>query len=192
MPQVREIILASASPRRRDLLKLCGLKFKVIPADVDESLLPDEAPEDSIKRLSLMKAERIAVQYPSACVIGADTGVVLDGEVFGKPTSVKHAKEIITRIHGTTHQVVGAFSIVCIEDDIKITRSHITKVTFMPMTPIEIEAYVATGEPMDKAGACDIQGTGMQFVESIEGSYSNIVGLNISSVMHELKLLYQL
>jgi septum formation protein len=188
----RDIILASASPRRSELLKLCGVSFKVIVADIDESILPAETPEQAIRRLSLSKAERIAVQYPKAYVIGADTDVVLDGEVFGKPSSMLHAKEMLSRLQGRTHHVIGAFSIICIETDIRITRFYSTEVTFVPMSPVEIEAYVATKEPLDKAGAYAIQGHGMQYIENIRGSYSNVVGLNVTALMHELKLLYQL
>ncbi|MGI6524576.1 MAG: Maf family protein [Bdellovibrionota bacterium] len=186
---VRELILASASEMRSELLKVCGVSFKVCPADIDETTFPEETPLDAIKRLALTKAKVISAKYPDAYVIGADTDVVIDGEVLGKPLCAERAEEMLHRLQGREHSVIGSFAIVCKTKPLEVVESSVTKVKFLPMTPAEIRGYVETGEPLNKAGACSIQGCGMQFISEICGSYSNVIGLDVAALLKKMKTL---
>ncbi len=175
------VILASQSPRRRDLLTLIGIPHEVRPADVDESVHPDEAPVPHCERLARSKAATLAEQHPDALVIGCDTIVVLDGDILGKPESPDEAHRSLTRLSGRTHTVFTAVAV----SRHGVTRSAVesVSVTFRPLTPEQITAYVATGEPMDKAGAYGIQGYGATIVERIDGDYFAVMGLPLGRMI---------
>lgn len=185
-PDIR-LILASASPRRRELLTECGLKFDVVVSDVDETVGAGETPQALVQRLSKEKAMVVAEQFPQAWVLGADTDVVLNGEVFGKPTDRDNAIEMMNRLQGSIHEVWGAFTLLNKESGVKITESVMTQVRMMELTATQVEAYVDTGEPMDKAGGYAIQGVGAHLIVAIHGSYTNVVGLNLSGVVSALR-----
>jgi len=166
-----------------------GLQFEVQVSDVDETPLASESPEEMVRRLAHAKAYKIAEANPNAFVIGADTTVVLGDQILGKPESHEDAVRMLSLIQGRTHTVWGAFSIINLEEETTHLETHSSRVLMCTMDQAQINSYVNTGEPMDKAGSYAIQGIGLQFVSAIEGSYSNIVGLNISALMRALKLL---
>ncbi|MGV0886813.1 Maf-like protein [Acinetobacter venetianus] len=169
------IILASSSPRRKELLKQLGLVFETFSPDVDESVLVGESVEIYVERLARLKAETVLQSYPDAIVIAADTSLSFDGQIIGKPESKQHAFDIWRQLSGQWHDV---FSGVCIATTTE-RRSIVvqTQVQMMQLSPIEMEKYWATGEPVGKAGAYAIQGVAGQFIPQIRGSYSNVVGL---------------
>lgn len=169
------IVLASASPRRAELLKQIGLSFGVRPADVDETTKPGESALQYVERLAREKARAVAVEQPDAIVIGSDTSVVLAGRILGKPVDRKDAAEMLGQLSGTTHQVMTAVAIATADSFESCVVT--TDVRFRHLSGKETEAYVATGEPMDKAGGYGIQGRGGIFVEELRGSYSAVVGL---------------
>ena len=175
------IILASQSPRRVHLLKQIGLTFSVQPSTVIEEINPAHSSEENVTRLSLHKAEDIAKRNEQGIVIGADTIVVIDGKVLGKPTSQQNAREMLHTLSGRTHTVYTGFAMV----DVKTKKSYIdsekTDVIFRQLTNKEIEDYVATGSPMDKAGSYGIQDDfGAVFIEKIVGDYYTVVGFPLS------------
>lgn len=173
-----DIILASGSPRRRELLTQMGLSFRVLVSDADETADKALPPAEQVSLISRRKAEAVAAEAgPDALVIAADTIVALDGEVMGKPHSREEAVQMLARLQGKTHQVYTGLTLQ--EGSRTETCVECTAVTFRPMTAAEIQAYVATGEPMDKAGAYGIQGFGGMFVEGIQGDYFNVMGLPI-------------
>ena len=169
------VILASQSPRRRELLTLVGIPHEVRPADIDESALPGELPEPHATRLARAKAATLARQHTDALVIAADTIVVIDGEILGKPRDRADASAMLGRLSGREHTVFTALAIARGAE----VRSSVERVevTFRALSPAEIEAYVATGEPMDKAGAYGIQGYGATVVERVDGDYFAVMGL---------------
>jgi septum formation protein len=169
------VILASQSPRRRELLSLIGIPHEVRPADVDETVLPDEAPVPHCERLARTKAETVAALEPSAITIGSDTIVVIDGDILGKPRDRAHAIDMLTRLSGRTHTVFTAVAVTYAGRTLSGVES--VTVTFRPLDAARIAAYVDTGEPMDKAGAYGIQGYGATNVERIEGDYFAVMGL---------------
>lgn len=175
-------VLASASPRRRDLLAAVGLKPEVAPADVDESVLEGEAPDVYGLRVATDKAR--AGGHPSA-VLAADTVVALDGRSLGKPASAEEAKAILQALSGRVHQVYTA--VVLLAQGELYQRLVTTEVRFRTLSSAEIEAYVGTGEPMDKAGAYGIQGQGGAMVAELRGSYSNVVGLPVEETLALLR-----
>lgn len=183
----KKLILASSSPRRRELLSMCGLVFDVIPADVDEESFNARPPEKLVRDLSFEKATVISRKNPEAAVIGADTIVVLDGEILGKPKDEAHAIQMLKRLQGKTHSVWGGFTILT--DGERLTETCETKVAFMKLSDQEIKAYVKTGEPLDKAGSYGAQGIGASFVERIDGSYTNVVGLPLRECISALRRL---
>jgi len=185
-PAVR-FVLASASPRRRDLLDAAGFTFDVDVADIDETRRGEEAPDDFAARLASEKAVRVAARHPSCPVIGADTIVVVDGDVLGKPRDADEAFAMLRRLSGRAHEVVTAVALV--SQGVVETRVSRTTVWFRPLADREVLDYVASGEPFDKAGAYAIQGRASRFIPRIEGSYSNVVGLPIGLVDELLKLL---
>jgi septum formation protein len=180
------IILASSSPRRKELLSQAGVAFTIIVSGCDETPVPGESAREMVERLAIVKAAVVADQHPHAYVIGADTTVCIDGEVLGKPESFEEACSMLRKIQGRTHEVLGGIAIINRSQALEKRWSHSTKVTMAPMSEEVIARYVRSGEPMDKAGSYAIQGLGLQFVDSVEGSYSNVVGLNISALMVEL------
>ena len=180
-----DIILASASPRRSELMTLAGFRFDVICADIDE-IVPEKAlPQEVVMSLALQKAQAVAKDHRKSAVVGSDTVVALDGKILGKPHSESEAAEMLRSLSGRIHKVFTGVAIVCGE---KVTSFfEETEVEFYPLTDQEILDYVATGEPMDKAGAYGIQGRGAVLVKRINGDYFNVMGLPISKVYRELK-----
>ena len=175
------VILASQSPRRRELLTLVGIAHEVRPADVDETPLPGEAPAPHAERLARSKAETLAVRHPDALVIAADTIVVIDGAILGKPRDIQDAAAMLGRLAGREHTVLTAVAVA------RAGRVHSAvervAVWFRALSSGEIAAYVATGEPMDKAGAYGIQGYGATIVERIDGDYFAVMGLPLLRVV---------
>ncbi len=170
------IILASQSPRRRELLHRIGIQnFEVRPAQGEETAPPGLAPGELVERLSRQKAAEIAAYAPEALVIAADTVVEAEGKILGKPHSEAQAAEMLALLSGNTHRVYTGLT-VC-QGEKSVTQHEITAVRFRPLSKAEITAYIATGEPMDKAGAYGVQGLGAALVERIEGDYFNVVGL---------------
>jgi septum formation protein len=170
-----DLFLASASPRRADLLRTLGLTFTVRAADVDESVRTGEDPAAYVERVARAKAAAVAAQEPAAVVVAADTTVVVDGRILGKPTDAADARTTLRALAGRTHEVLTA--VVAAGGERTASAVARTEVRFAPMTDAELDWYVATGEPLDKAGAYGIQGAGGLFVERIDGSYHNVVGL---------------
>ena len=174
------LVLASASPRRARLLAEAGYAFDVVPADIDERRLDDEAPATYVRRLAAAKAGAVAPGYPGRVVVGADTVVVIDGLVLGKPSDAADAAGMLGRLAGRRHVVLTGVSLV--RDAQSVDAVERTAVTFSSLDADRIRWYVGTGEPDDKAGAYAAQGIGSRFVERVEGSYTNVVGLPISIV----------
>jgi len=180
------LILASQSPRREYLLKQAGLQFKVVPSQVDESTVPMTSPESYVKLLAEQKAQDISRQYPDNYVIGADTIVLMDGTILGKPRSRDEARHMLARLSGKTHQVLTGFAVCCSAESFNFSDTVKTDVRFKNLAPEEIEWYIHTQEPFDKAGAYAIQGLGTFLVKSINGSYTNVVGLPVCEVIELL------
>jgi septum formation protein len=183
----RDLVLASASPRRRDILRTLGLSFVVDPAEVDETPAPGAAIDEVVRRLSLEKARSVAGRHRDALVIAADTLVELDGRILGKPESPEDARSMLASMSGRTHRV--ATGLVLLDAATGEERSGLveTQVSFRPMPSEEIEAYVSTGEPLDKAGSYGIQGLGAAFVERIHGDYYNVAGLPVAALNELLR-----
>lgn len=171
------IILASASPRRRELLALIGIAHEVRPADLDEAMLPGEAPADYVERVARDKAKAVAAQAPDAVIIAADTTVVLGEDVLAKPADAADAERMLARLSGHTHEVCTGVAVA--RAGTIVSAVERVAVTFRALTREEIRAYVATGEPMDKAGAYGIQGYGATIVERIDGDYFSVMGLGL-------------
>lgn len=184
--QHTKLILASKSPRRKYLLSQAGIEFDVIPSHVDESTMAMNEPGLYVRSLSEAKAKKIAGKYPDRWVIGADTIVLIDGQVLGKPEGKDAARKMLTRLSGQTHQVYTGFTICCVRLAKCFTDAIRTDVTFKQLSPNEIEWYIHTDEPFDKAGAYAIQGLGTFLVKSICGSYTNVVGLPVCEVIEHL------
>jgi septum formation protein len=178
---VRRLILASASPRRRELLSQIGVVFDVDAAHVDEG--------DDPRVNAVEKARAAAARHrgEDAVVLGADTEVVLDGSVLGKPGGEAHAREMLRRLSGRSHAVVTAYALVDCTTGRELVRSVETDVTFRHLTDDDIDAYVATGEPLDKAGAYGIQGRGAVLVDRVDGDYFNVVGLPLADLAAALR-----
>jgi len=176
-----KLVLASSSPRRAEVLAEAGFTFDAVAANVDESRQPSEEAEAYVRRLAEAKAQAVAGGVaPPAIVIAADTVVVLDGEVLGKPASGEDAARILRGLSGRTHQVLTGLAVLRIPEGAARVELETTQVSFAPLTETEIEAYVASGEPLDKAGAYAIQGRGGRFVARVEGCYFNVVGLPLA------------
>ena len=173
------LVLGSASPRRADLLRQIGLSFDVITSDVDETLLPGEDPSTYCKRIAHDKARDVASRCEGRVIIGADTVVVIDGGILGKPADESEARSMLEKLSGRTHTVITGVSVLERLTGECETFSVTSHVTFRTMNPEEIDRYIATGEPIGKAGAYAIQGKAAVFVRWISSSYSNIMGLPI-------------
>lgn len=187
---MQNIILASASPRRQELLSSVGIKFRVEPSNVDEEPIVDESPQEHVSRLASAKAKEVAgrvKQGDEVWVLGADTIVIIDGELLGKPEGRVEALHMLKKLSGRMHKVITGYSIYNPSRDEEIKRAVETTVKFKDLTDDEITGYVASGEPMDKAGAYAIQGLGAFMVEEIKGSYSNVVGLPVCQVVNDLE-----
>jgi len=183
-----KLILASSSPRRRELMTQAGFLFDVLAANIDETRRPNETPTDYVQRLALEKAGAIAALHPEAIVLGADTTVVLNGEVMNKPTNLADAERMLRALSGQTHQVHTGLAVVAGSS----TQSHVetTDVIFREITPAELAAYLASGDALDKAGAYGIQGYAARWIPRIEGDYFNVVGLPLSAVVGLLKTVH--
>lgn len=181
-----KIILASQSPRRRYLLERAGLKFSVIPSTVDEAVVSAGEPDRQVRALAEAKAADVAGRFPESWVIAADTIVVVEEQIFGKPRSEAEARDMLARLSGRTHQVLTGYCLCCRRRERRITESVATDVEFKQLSPVEIDWYIRTGEPFDKAGAYAIQGIGTFLVRRINGSYTNVVGLPVCEVIEHL------
>jgi septum formation protein len=184
-PIAQMLILASSSPRRAELLRAAGIPFEVVPASVDESVLKLEPPGEHVRRLAREKADQAFASHPTAVVLAADTIVLIGGETLGKPRDAKDAVRMLRHLSGREHEVLTGVAIVAKRGTVvEVAR---TRVWINPLSEIEIAEYVATGEPLDKAGAYGIQGLGSRFIDRIQGSYSNVVGLPVALVYRLLK-----
>jgi septum formation protein len=175
------LILASASPRRAELLSSAGIAFDVLPAHVDETVRAGESPQAYVRRLAEAKALTVALAAPDRSVLGADTIVVVDSLILGKPRDAEDAKRMLRLLSGRSHHVITAVSL-CLNDTALSTEVEMTRVEFAHLDKAEIDWYVATGEPAGKAGGYAIQGLASRFVKRIEGSYANVVGLPVALV----------
>ena len=172
-----DLVLASASPRRRELLAQIGIAFRVVVADVDESVLPGESPADYVVRLAHDKAlEVLKRDRPGLPVLGSDTAVVLGREILGKPSDRDEARAMLNRLSGKTHEVYSAVAVAVSENEVH-DRLNVTRVTFADLEPEWIESYCDTGDSMDKAGAYGVQGRAAERIKRIEGSFSGVMGL---------------
>jgi septum formation protein len=182
------IVLASASPRRAELLSAAGVAFDVDPADVDESIRDGESPPAYVQRVAADKARAVHIRRPNDIVVAADTTVVVDGQILGKPADGDDARRMLRLLSGRAHQVMTG---VAVAAGVRLdARIDVTTVGFSVLGEDEIDWYVASGEPLDKAGAYGIQGLASRFVTRIEGSYSNVVGLPVALVYEMLKALH--
>ena len=189
LKKMARIILASSSPRRKELLEQVGLKFEIFSPDIDESVCIGESADHYVQRLAQQKAQAILAQFPDAIVIAADTSLVLDHKIIGKPESKQHAFEIWTALSDRQHDVLSGVCVLSSQCDPNTIQSMVvrTKVYFQKLSQLDMEQYWATGEPIGKAGAYAIQGYAAQFIPRIEGSYSNVVGLPLYETLQLLK-----
>ncbi len=182
----KQVVLASQSPRRQELLHRLFDEFAVCPADIDETMNPNLTPKDAVAELSARKAQAVAGQHPDALVIAADT-IVVCGTIFGKPADEADAARMLRELSGRAHQVMTAVTVQCggaIRTEVSVTQVH-----FRPLREPEIADYIRSGEPMDKAGAYGIQGRGALFIEGIEGDYYGVMGLPVCLLYEMLKQL---
>ena len=187
VPELKtKIILASQSPRRRYLLERAGLSFDVIPSRLDEDSISAATPDDYVRDLAQAKAVDVARLHPDSWVIGADTVVVAEGRILGKPASTAQARGMLRRLSGRLHQVLTGYCICRMSSGRVFADVARTDVLFKALTEAEIEWYIRTGEPFDKAGAYAIQGIGTFLVKRINGSYTNVVGLPVCEVVEFL------
>lgn len=190
MIHLPSIILASSSPRRRQLLAQIGVQFMVVPPDADETQLPDESPQEMVQRLSLLKARAVASQQPHGLVLGSDTTVVLGNEILGKPADPSDAHRMLRSLSGRTHTVLTGWAIVDAASGQEVAGCGKADVTFRTLDDEEIAAYVATGSPLDKAGSYGIQDDlGAVFIQQIQGDYYTVVGLPLAQVYCALRQL---
>lgn len=183
------IILASASPRRRELLALLGVPFDVRAADVDETPLPGEPPAEYPKRLSLLKARTVAETLAEGIVIGADTAVIHRGDILGKPADAAEARAMLQRLRGERHRVISGITVIEVATGKTITEACESTVFMRAMSDEEIEAYIASGDPMDKAGAYAVQNVEFAPVQKVVGCPANVMGLPVCHVVRNLRRL---
>jgi len=181
------IVLASASPRRRELLASIGVEFDVVPSEIPEVRGDGESPEEYVARLSREKAQAIAARHADRWIVAADTTVLLGEQLLEKPADDDDAKRMLATIAGRTHIVYSGVTLLHAARAYRDTRVAESEVRMLPLTSAEIEWYVATGEPRDKAGAYAAQGIGGMFIDSIHGSYTNVVGLPLALLYEMLK-----
>lgn len=185
-----DLILASGSPRRKFLLNSLGIRFRAVPSSIDESLIDGESPQENVQRLALAKATEVSARFREKWVLGADTIVVIDDEILGKPSDEQEARAMLARLAGRTHVVFTGYALVnSFFPDRRRVRYEESSVQIRELSPRQIAGYVRTGEPMDKAGAYAIQGIGSGIVERISGSYTNVVGLPLCEVARDLQQL---
>jgi septum formation protein len=183
------LVLASASPRRRDLLTRAGLRFEIVPADVLEEVRAGEAPRMLVERLAAEKAASVRDRLPAQprrVVLGSDTVVVLDADILGKPRDPEHAVAMLRRLAGRTHTVWTGVAVATTGADALCVRSVESRVTLRAADDAELRAYVATGEPLDKAGSYALQGEGRRLVSRVDGSESNVIGLPLEETLELL------
>ena len=178
------IILASQSPRRAELLRQVGIEFRAVPADADERVLAGEGAADFVERVAITKAQAVRAGHPDSPVLGADTAVVLDHRILGKPRDRADAIDMLQALSGRTHEVLTGVAVV---SDTTRYALNVSRVSFRELSAAEIDAYWASGEPADKAGAYAVQGLAAAFIERIEGSYSGIMGLPLFETVNLLK-----
>jgi septum formation protein len=177
------MILASESPRRRELLAAVGVPFRVVPSGVDEIPRPGESPSRFVRRAALDKGEAVAQLYPSCFVLSADTIVVAAGRILGKPRDRAEARRMLSRLAGREHRVYTGVCLLCRDRGFRDLGTEMTRVRFRPLTAAEVAAYARTGECDDKAGAYAAQGAGMLLIDRVAGSFSNVVGLPMTRVV---------
>jgi septum formation protein len=184
---MKRIILASASPRRKELLALTGLKFQLDTSGYEEEMDSALNPHKLAKFLSREKAKAVASKYKNSVIIAADTFIFFKDNILGKPRTEKEARRMLTLLNGKTHSVITGFTIIDTGNNRRLSKSVVTKVYFKRLTRKEIDAYVKSKEPLDKAGAYAIQGLGSVIVRKIEGDYFNVIGLPLSALTESLK-----
>ena len=184
---MKTIILASASPRRKELLEKINLRFEVDASDCEENIDPGLKPREIVRQLSIQKAKTVEARHKNSIIIAADTVGVMGDRILGKPHTKNEARKMLREISGKSHLVITGFSIIDTTTDKIVTRTVDTRVFIKKLTREEIDAYVKTGEPLDKAGAYAIQGMGAVMVEKIEGDYYNVMGLPLNALTEALK-----
>lgn len=184
---MKTIILASASPRRRELLEKTGLRFEVEPSNYEENIDSGLGPHVFARKISLEKAKVVAGKHRNAVVIAADTFIVSGNQMLGKPHTENEARKMLGALNRKPHSVITGFSIIDTDTNKTLSRSVETRVYFRKLTPAEIDAYVKSKEPLEKAGGYAIQGLGAVIVEKIEGDYFNVIGLPLSALVEALK-----
>ena len=182
-----DIVLPSASPRRAQLLESAGIRARTCPSTVDETCLPGETPEGHALRLASAKAREVSTKCSGRFFIGADTIVVMDGEIMGKPVDSADAERMLRKLSDTTHTVVTAYAVLDAETGQEISEAVKTLVCFRHLRDEDIHDYIASGCPFDKAGAYAIQGAAAQMIRRIEGSYTNVVGLPLCEIVEALR-----
>lgn len=184
-----KFILASASPRRSELLAREGFAFDVVPSAFDEGAIDPSSmqPHTLAQYLAMKKAEEVAVRYQGRVVLAADTFIAFEGHIMGKPHTQQEARRMLSALSGRTHSVITGYAIVHLASRRELVRSVESRVTFKELSSEEIESYIATGEPLDKAGAYAIQGIGARFIESLAGDLSSVIGLPVSAVIVDLE-----
>jgi len=187
MKSDRKIVLASRSPRRKKLLEQIGLNFAVRESEYEEDMSVTDDPEELVKFLAMKKAEDVARHYDDAIIIGSDTVVVFGGKILGKPENEEGARRMLRELSGREHKVFTGLAIIDTKNTIKVNVCGQARVKFRELEEREIEDYIATGEPLDKAGAYGIQDKGILLIEEIRGDYCTIVGLPLTLVYRELK-----
>lgn len=181
------LVLASASPRRQELIRLIDNDIIICPSDADESYSADTPAESVPEKLAVRKAAEVAKKYPTETVIGSDTSVIIDNEILGKPKDINDAKRMLKLLSGKTHKVVTGCAIF--KNGKSVSFSETTEVTFYPLSDKDIEDYISTHEPFDKAGAYGIQGKGSLLIKGINGDYFNVVGLPVAKLNKVLKMI---
>jgi len=184
---MKRVVLASASPRRKELLEQIGLQFEVEPSNYDEGIVAGSEPHETARRLSIGKARAAGEDHPNALIIAADTFVVIGDRILGKPHTDSEAREMLRALNGQAHSVITGFTILDTETGKVLSRSVETRVHMRKLTLKEIDSYIKSKEPLDKAGGYAIQGLGAVLVERIEGDYSNVVGLPLSALAESLR-----
>ena len=183
---MKEIILASTSKQRYDILKRAGISFVVEDSRYEEDLTLPLTPPELVQHLAEGKAKAVAARHPNAIVIGADTIVACLGQIFGKPVTPERAQEMLHALSGKTHSIFTGFAVIDTKTGSTITRAVETKLSFRVLSDGDIDSYISTGEPLEKAGAYAIQGGAAQFVEKIEGDMDNVIGLPLRTLLEEL------
>jgi len=185
----RRLVLASASPRRADLLRQAGLSFEIRPSDIYETARPDEPAGDLAERLAREKAAAAAARPSPALVVAADTLVVVDGDILSKPRDPDESRAMLARLAGRAHAVITGLALRMLPEEEFHTEQVVSRVEFTPLTPAQIDWYVSTGEGADKAGAYALQGIGALMIRSVEGSYTNVIGLPLDRLYPHLRRL---